>query len=443
MSQTPIKGPASFGKRNTVNTITLSRNGKVSQINVNPIAASILACFAFTFLIGYFGATAYLVFRDDLIGASFARQARIQHEYEDRIASLRSKLDRITSRQLLDQQAIEVRVRKLMERQETLGSRDGAMSNLLEKAEARGLGASISTGRTPIPQRNPAKLSEPDRELTTGSLTPNAVETLNIEQQPLMASSFTLRGAQSKAFEVASNQPDFTSTQFTSHLFGEVSEAIQLIDQHQRDKVKNLRIAAHDRIQKIKSALTAVGVKVKPNAETGVGGPFVPLNPNAEFSDHMEALELSLQHYDTVTGLARKLPIGTPVKNPKVSSRFGTRVDPFNGRAAMHSGLDFKASTGTPILATGDGKVIKAGRSGGYGKLVEIRHANGLSTRYAHMSKMSVKVGQYVRKGSVIGKVGSTGRSTGPHLHYEVRSSKSARNPAKYIAVGRKIGSLL
>ncbi len=126
-----------------------------------------------------------------------------------------------------------------------------------------------------------------------------------------------------------------------------------------------------------------------------------------------------------------------------MTSAFGTRTDPFLKRAALHSGIDFKASTGTPILATAYGTIVEAGRNGGYGKMVEIDHGSGITTRYAHMSRVTVSVGEQVEKGTIIGKAGSTGRSTGPHLHYEVRRNGDAVNPAKFLKTGRQLAKLL
>jgi murein DD-endopeptidase MepM/ murein hydrolase activator NlpD len=141
--------------------------------------------------------------------------------------------------------------------------------------------------------------------------------------------------------------------------------------------------------------------------------------------------------------MVSRLPVGSPVPGQKTSSNFGRRSDPFLHRAAMHSGLDFRARRGHPVHATGAGKVIKAGYNGGYGRMVEISHGNGLTTRYAHMSRILVKVGQKISVGKIVGKVGSTGRSTGPHLHYEVRHQGRAQNPARYVRAGAKLKSLL
>lgn len=435
MSSAQIREPASFGKRHEPHTIIVSRNGKTRQFTIRPVFFSIAVCSAIMLMVGYFSATAYLVFRDDLISASFANQARIKHEYEDRIAALRTKLDRVTSRQLLDQQAIESRVHELMARQENIGKRSSRMTNLLEQAKKRGLNAGKATNAIPVPTVNPAK-SDTDN-LTTGS-----IDTSNTNLQ--VATNFQLRGHSEALNTQPANpySPQLT-TNFTQRLFGEVAEQIGIIDTSQRAEVDQLRIAAANKAAKITSILKSTGVKV-PQMPTGdVGGPFVPLDHSVPFEAHLEALESTLSHYDSLSGIARKMPFANPIPGAKISSRFGFRKDPFNGRSAMHSGIDFKAARGTPVLATGDGVVIKAGRNGGYGKVVEVQHKNGFISRYAHLSRITVRNGQKIRMGQTIGKVGSTGRSTGPHLHYEVRQGKTARNPSKYLRVGFKLRGLL
>jgi murein DD-endopeptidase MepM/ murein hydrolase activator NlpD len=126
-----------------------------------------------------------------------------------------------------------------------------------------------------------------------------------------------------------------------------------------------------------------------------------------------------------------------------MSSNFGSRADPFLGSAAFHAGIDFRSPQGRKVEATAAGKVIVAGRSGGYGNLVEIDHGKGLTTRYAHLSRIDVGVGESVKAGDVIGRVGSTGRSTGPHLHYETRRDGVAVNPVRYLDAGRRIAALI
>jgi murein DD-endopeptidase MepM/ murein hydrolase activator NlpD len=130
---------------------------------------------------------------------------------------------------------------------------------------------------------------------------------------------------------------------------------------------------------------------------------------------------------------ALMMPSSAPVNGP-VGSGFGFRSDPFTGRTALHTGLDFPADVGAPIVAAAGGVVLTAGPHPQYGQMVELDHGNGLVTRYAHTSRMLVKVGDLIRRGQTIAEVGNTGRSTGPHLHFEVLVEGVQQNPAKFLA---------
>ena len=148
-------------------------------------------------------------------------------------------------------------------------------------------------------------------------------------------------------------------------------------------------------------------------------------------NDRFAMLDLALTKR---AGVEASLPTYQPVNYPYLSSSFGWRRNPVTGRYAMHEGLDFAAPRGTPIRAASGGVVTEAGRVSGYGKIVEINHGNGLVTRYAHASRLDVKVGDIVEKGQVIANVGTTGRSTGPHLHFEVRMAGHPLNPTLFLA---------
>ncbi len=147
-------------------------------------------------------------------------------------------------------------------------------------------------------------------------------------------------------------------------------------------------------------------------------------------SDKLMALNTLLLQNQLSKGL---LPSSLPVKEGVYTSNFGWRVDPFSGRSAMHEGVDFMSDQGTAIHASAGGVVVYADSHAQYGNMIEIDHGNDIVTRYAHASKMLVKVGQVVRRGDKIAEVGSTGRSTGNHLHFEVRYKGSAQNPVKFL----------
>lgn len=152
-----------------------------------------------------------------------------------------------------------------------------------------------------------------------------------------------------------------------------------------------------------------------------------------------EARELRVTYNEIVARMGREaeawacIPSTRPLEQSRVTSSFGRRRDPFTGRLAWHRGIDLLAPHGTPVLASAEGRVIRAGYYGAYGRLVEMDHGNGLRTRYAHNSRLAVKVGQWVRRGEILAYVGSTGRANAPHLHYEVHLDGEPVNPEPYI----------
>jgi murein DD-endopeptidase MepM/ murein hydrolase activator NlpD len=191
--------------------------------------------------------------------------------------------------------------------------------------------------------------------------------------------------------------------------------------------------ALKERLRQFTSSANSSGESIIPAAQ---GGPLklsrqfdsdqesygVRLDRTLEQSIGLNAQVLELQKAFTQTQVALKSsPSGLPLPfEVAASSGLGYRIDPFTNQLAWHDGTDFPAPIGTPILATANGIVIKAGWGGDYGNMVEVRHPNGYITRYAHAQELLVKVGQAVKKSQAIGRTGSTGRSTGPHLHYEI-----------------------
>jgi murein DD-endopeptidase MepM/ murein hydrolase activator NlpD len=179
---------------------------------------------------------------------------------------------------------------------------------------------------------------------------------------------------------------------------------------------------------------------------TGQGGPYIPLaQPSFEqLGDALDALEQQAEQQMGVFTLvesrlfqARLSALMVPSTQPveaAVGSGFGFRRDPFTNRPALHTGLDFEAESGTPVMAAAGGVVIGVGRHPAYGNLLEIDHGNGLVTRYAHCASIKVKPGDIVRRGHVVALSGSTGRSTGPHLHFEVLVDGVPQDPAKFLA---------
>jgi murein DD-endopeptidase MepM/ murein hydrolase activator NlpD len=135
------------------------------------------------------------------------------------------------------------------------------------------------------------------------------------------------------------------------------------------------------------------------------------------------------------------VPTQKPVQGGNVGSAYGWRIDPFTGRSALHTGLDFQSDVGTSILAAAGGVVVASEMHSQYGNMVEVDHGNDLITRYAHASKLMVKKGDLVKRGHKLAEVGTTGRSTGPHLHYETRIDGDAVDPQKFLRAGVRLSS--
>jgi murein DD-endopeptidase MepM/ murein hydrolase activator NlpD len=204
------------------------------------------------------------------------------------------------------------------------------------------------------------------------------------------------------------------------------------------------------RIGELEKTLASVGVNTKVasgpagDGKFGRGGPYVAPHAGAPvgLSEDFNPISLFNSHADRLDSLStvmKSLPLASPLVEYEMTSPFGARNDPINSMTGIHEGLDMGASTGTPVSATGDGQVVWAGWRDRYGNLVEIDHGNGLKTRYGHLSKVMVAVGSHVSRGALIGLVGETGRTTGPHLHYEVRLEDQATNPLKFIAAGQNV----
>ena len=166
---------------------------------------------------------------------------------------------------------------------------------------------------------------------------------------------------------------------------------------------------------------------------TLVGAAFNPLVMDKDLDPKYQKLADGLELWNGLSKLSRTLPIGSPIANARITSHYGTRNDPFTGKPKMHRGIDFAGKIGTELMAVAPGRVISAGERVGYGLTVEIAHGLGFTTLYAHLSRATVARGDWVRPGTVVGLGGSSGRSTGPHLHYEIRYKGQPFNPSTFV----------
>lgn len=227
-----------------------------------------------------------------------------------------------------------------------------------------------------------------------------------------------------------------------------VPEAASLarVEAHQLAFTERLTRFADRKSAVAEAALRKLGLNPKHvlaslDDRSGMGGPLISLLPsgNGSIDPRFRRLGLSLARMDALQRGLQGIPQVIPAAGTHISSGFGYRSDPFVGSPAFHAGLDFKGPAGAPIYSAARGTVAFVGRRPGYGNVVEIDHGNGLRTRYAHMSAFRTRTGEPVRPGQVIGAVGSTGRSTGPHLHFEVRLNGQPVNPRPFLEVAPNV----
>jgi murein DD-endopeptidase MepM/ murein hydrolase activator NlpD len=417
-----------FGSTKEPHTIIIARGETIRHFTVRPWMAFLGGTLALGLVGSYLLATSYLVFRDDLLTGSVARQARLQQAYEDRIAALRIQLDRITSRQLLDQKLMDGKVSELIQRQKALSERHDKLAPVLQRAEKAGAALPGEADTFSQDGTGQDAVSSEDAEGFYGI-------------DPIITGPTTSTRKPAPRDDKAK-----TSVDKAELLLKSVDRSLAGIETRQTQQMQNLSNTAYESADKIIEALAAAGVKqVADNETAGTGGPLLlaSTNPTSGFDTKFADLDEAVQRLESAKSLAKSIPIANPVPGMPVSSPFGSRADPLLGMIAFHSGMDFRAISGSSVHATANGTVAAADYNGGYGNMVEVDHGNGLVTRYGHLSQILASVGQRVKLGDTIGKVGSTGRSTGPHLHYEVRRNGSAVNPVGYLAIGRKLAAEL
>lgn len=417
-----------FGKRNEPHTVIIARGDDIRHFQVRPWLVAVAGSAFAAMAIGYLLATTYLVLRDDLIDATTARQARLQQAYEDRISALRAQVDRITSRQMLDQQLMETKVGELLERQTQLTQRHGRLAPITDRL---GIDAAALPTSVPLPPDKPAEGREDATDLRAS---------LDTSGQPALAGA----SAQPFSFWSTRNSPSVegeSSADRADRLFVAINQSLRTIESEQLSRINTLAQDAYQTADAISNVLEDAGLRIADGS--GIGGPLVPIDNPALFDAKVKELDEALEMLDRMKSEARRLPIANPSPGHSVSSTFGVRKDPLLGSPALHSGLDFRAPMGSEARVTAAGTVVSAGWNGGYGRMVEVEHAGGFTTRYGHLSKILVKKGQQLSVGDAVGKVGSTGRSTGPHLHYEVRRNGDALNPVRFLKAGKKVSQYL
>jgi murein DD-endopeptidase MepM/ murein hydrolase activator NlpD len=408
------------------------------------------------------GATLYFAFHDDMIGVYLTRQAEMQSAYEDKIAEAHAELDRVSSRKLLDQNAFEGKVHDLLSRQAQLEQRGSIVASLATQAATREPTATAEIRpRAAAPRLSAAALnaieaasrSAPSDSVigpAARAFAPSATEIEPIAppkprpiEDPREHASAVPKLETDRAtaeLAAAANDPALDA----SARLGLIAYSLDRVERGQLATLGEIATVARGSAARLGAVVAKTGLStdnlVPPGAKGGVGGPFIPLSDDPAAPAFDRAVSQAAREVELADRLRRLMPF-MPVRRPLlgdagISSPFGYRTDPFLGRPALHPGVDLVQAYGAEIYSTAAGRVVRAGPYGGYGNMVELDHGNGLATRYGHMSEVLVSEGQEVKAGAVLGRIGSTGRSTGPHLHYEVRINDEPVDPERFLQAG-------
>jgi murein DD-endopeptidase MepM/ murein hydrolase activator NlpD len=460
--------------------IYIRSDGRVQFFTFGPTLQATLAGLTLIFLGWVAFATVNVIFKDRIIAAKDHRYQQMQSAYENRVADLQLSYDELNGALVAAEDRFKATADELQLKQNTIVN----FLSHKQQVDATLSGLANATVRTHVDgvSHPGAYLGGPTDGINSSvSLsdlpsTPRVSLPAGVSELPVMPLPVSPQPRTAKPTKASLLDFGDAVGRLTGLLFGTATPAPRL-SSAQYIQHPALRVLAEqtDRIARLGSTETAVmsqtqgevaqGVSelqtvirragINPNDYTrgfesthGMGGPDIPLQnvqvegiADKSFSTAFLRASVVLGQLDTLLSAMHHLPLAMPVSGSQFerTSGFGARVDPFTGQYAFHSGVDFAGPWGSVIQSTAPGRVIYAGQRGGYGNMVEIDHGFGIHTRYGHLSKILVQLGANVAAGAPIGKLGSTGRSTGPHVHYEVWYNDVVRNPSTFIEAGRHV----
>ncbi|AWI89723.1 peptidase M23 [Methylobacterium sp. DM1] len=349
-------------------------------------------------------ASYYLVFHDEVLARFVSRQSAMQFTYEERLGTLQRALDRSAAESVAARGSVESRLATLIERQALIEKRQGLLSGF------GGAAASID-----MPPPAPAPVADTAPRVRKPFPTPG------------------LRMGGEDRVEIIGHD--------SAARLSRLEEALQRVAEAQSRSVAGIARQAARSAERFRDLIARTGLSPArfDAPPAGVGGPLVPLGTDA-FESALADARRQIDEETHLRRVAAALPFRQPLPGDLTfTSSFGARLDPFTRGYALHTGVDMRVETGTPVQATAAGRVTAAEYAGGYGNMVEVDHGRGLVTRYAHLSGTAVSVGQRVEAGTVVGFAGSTGRSTGSHLHYETRIDGEPVDPQRFLRAGAQL----
>jgi murein DD-endopeptidase MepM/ murein hydrolase activator NlpD len=450
--------------------VYIRSDGRVQFFTFGAALQATLAGLSLIFLGWVAFATVNVIFKDRIISAKDHRYQQMQSAYENRVADLQLSYDEVNGALVSAEDKFKATADELQTKQNTI------MQFLDHK---RQVDAVLTSSSMPPPAQGPdtATLREAPSDSLESPAPPSSMgdmgggsSDMTVNPQPVKPQPRTAKPTHASLLDFGGAMGRLAGALFGARKSNEISP--ETIARHpvlkrlalQTDRVRRLGTTetalmtraqgeVADGVQEIQAVLRHTGInpqQFEQNVEAaeGVGGPEIPLTAvriegisDVAFQEAYLRASAVLEELNGLLKGMRHVPLTVPVSGSEFerTSGFGARIDPFTGHYAFHPGIDFAGPWGATVRSTAPGRVVWAGPRGSYGNMVEIDHGYGIHTRYAHLSSILVRVGAKLGEGSPVGKLGSTGRSTGPHVHYEVWYDDVVRNPRNFIEAGRHV----
>ena len=446
--------------------IYIRSDGRVQFFTFSATLQATMAAISLVILGWVAFASVNVIFKNHIIVAKDRRFQQMQANYESRIADLQLSYDELNGNLVAAQDKFRSVADQLQRKQE-------AIAGLLGRRELLGnlLVSSAHAQMTAIPRASgAASANDSPENLTTPGVaafgSSDGSSELSILPQPVAPQPRTaaptrasflggtwrsLAGAAGALLHRARPGPKqyaVLNTPAVRALNAQI-ERVRRLDGTETELIRSVDTQVASRISNIEGVLRRVGLNPsKLEQQTAVGGPLMPATDvriagidDPSFTTALIGTTAHEGELGTLFAALNHVPLTTPVHGAgfELTSDFGGRIDPFTHQASFHPGLDFGGPWGATVSATAPGTVVFAGPRAGYGNMVEIDHGYGIHTRYGHLSSILARVGARVTKGAPVGRLGSTGRSTGPHVHYEIRLADAVRDPSRFIEAGRHV----
>jgi murein DD-endopeptidase MepM/ murein hydrolase activator NlpD len=454
--------------------IYIRSDGRVQFFSFGPTLQATIAGLSLIFLGWVAFATVNVVFKDRIIAAKDHRYQEMQSAYENRVADLQTSYDELNGALVSAEDRFKQTADSLANKQNTIISfinRKTVVDQTLQALASGGAAPQASQkpsggvvlGNAPTgADYTDSDSGDAQPQMTIAPIAPTPIQPVPQRGKSTRASFLDLGSAVGKlrGLLFGTGQPANPGIAPAMLMHHPALKAIAL----EADRVKGIGVSEtqlldgteqrlSERVGSLQELIRRTGIEPREYARKfgdaeGVGGPDIPLQSvqvegiaDESFKNAYLSASAVLDQMNGLLSALRHVPLTIPVHGNEFSrtSGFGPRVDPFTGHHSFHPGVDFAGPWGSNVDATAAGTVVYAGERGGYGNLVEIDHGYGIHTRYGHLASILVRVGARVQQGAPIGKLGSTGRSTGPHVHYEVSYENVTRNPSNFIEAGRHV----